>query len=339
MAERLTPEQLHERDRLYVERIINDDNFAYFFFYHKCYNLFRKIQWTIFGNDADYDELINSFYLYLKQPDKENGEEWHKLRTFDYRTSLFDWVKTVAVRFFYAPCSDKLVITDEVIDSGMLEEMVAELKAPDVRKYFWFYYVKKLTKSEINSLLGLNANQLRLLIRRAEVAFRHLVKQKYPGYYSRLFVKDDIQFVDVSKASNISSDEDVSVALNNLEIHDLVARMPNQRYREVIQSLFFKDESPDTLAERLHIRVSNVYNLKSRAIEQLRDILIYTPGEIDLDYYINRINDDRLREVAHSIFNKHMEYDDIATRLELSNKEFKRLKCAAMKELKALIFC
>lgn len=338
MAERLTPEQLIERDRSYVERIISDDNFAYFFLHEKCYNLFRKIQWTIFGNDADYDELINSFYEYLKRPDEETGELWHKLKTFDYRTSLFDWIKTVAVRFFYEPCTELLSIPDYIVDSGLLEEMISSLKSPEARKYFWYAYILKYTKPEICRRFCIENKQLRLLVRRSETELRKMVKQKYPDYYNKLFYKDAVNLVDINNASHLPSLEDSSRRSLQRDVRSIVAEMPNSRYREVIEDLFFKDLNPDEVAMMLKIRVSNVYNLKSRALEQLRDMLLYSPGEIDLLKYINRMVDDRLRFVACSIFIKKMDYDEIIKDLGITDAEFKKLKHAAMKELKELVF-
>lgn len=338
MAERLTPEQLLERDRSYVERIISDDNFAYYFLHEKCCNLFRKIQWTIFGNDADYDELINSFYEYLKRPDEETGELWHKLKTFDYRTSLFDWIKTVAVRFFYEPCTEVLSIPDDIIDSGLLEEMISELKSPEARKYFWYAYIAKYPKSEICQRFCIDNKQLRLLVRRSETALRKLVKQKYPDYYNSLFYKEEVKLVDINKASCLPSQEESSRSSLQRDVRSIVAQMPNDRYREVVEALFFRDLDPDEVASIFKTTVSNVYNLKSRALEQLRDIVLYSPGEIDISKYINRMADDRLRLVACSIFEKRMEYDDIIKQLGITDVEFKKLKHAAMKELKELVF-
>ena len=97
---KLSREELIEKEKAVVARICSDDDFAYYFFHEKCRPLFSKILWTIFGNKSDYDELVNELYLLLKKPNAE-GETWHALKTYDYRTTLFDWIKTVAVRHFY----------------------------------------------------------------------------------------------------------------------------------------------------------------------------------------------------------------------------------------------
>ena len=333
----LTAEQLFERDHQFVEKIISDDEFAYYFFHEKCYRLFCKIQWTIFGNDADYDEIINSFYEYLKRPD-DSGEYWHKLKTFDYRTSLFDWIKTVAVRFFYEPCKEKLFVPNDIVESGIFETIISELKSPEARKYFWFLYVQKFSSSELCSHLNVDKSQLRLLARRSETALRKLVKQKFSEYYDRLFYKDNVELISVDNVQDLPVVDDHSKTVLSCDLHSLVDRMPNQRYKIIIEELFFKDVTPEELALKMNIKVSNVYNLKSRAIEQLRDILLFSPGEIDVKKYINLIDDDRLKIIAHSIFDKQMEYDAIIENLGLTNEEFKKLKHTAMRKLKMLIF-
>lgn len=338
MAEHLTPEQLLERDRSFVERIISNDDFAYYFFHEKCFNLFRKIQWTIFGEDTDYDEIINSFYEYLKRPDLEKGEYWHKLKSFDYRTSLFDWIKTVAIRFFYEPCVEKLQIPDSFIDSGLFEKMISDLKSAEARKYFWFSFVLNYPKPEICRRFNLDSKQLLLLKRRSETALRQLVKKKYPDYYGQLFHKEGVIQVDFESASNLPNGDDSSQSTTKQDIRALVAQMPNPRYRTIIEGLFFRDLDPEELAIELNMRVSNVYNIKSRALEQLRDLILFSPGEIDVPKYIIRMTDDRLRQVASSIFEKRMEYDAVIKQLGITDSEFKKLKRAAIKELKLLVF-
>ena len=53
---------------------------------------------------------------------------WHALKTYDYRTSPFDWIKTVAVRHFYTPSEEFFLIPDSVVESGLAEEMFSKLQ-------------------------------------------------------------------------------------------------------------------------------------------------------------------------------------------------------------------
>ena len=79
------------REKSVIERICRDDNYAYYFFHEKCRPLLSKIMWTMFGNNADFDELVNELFLKLKSPNS-NGEMWYSLKIFDHRTSLFDFL-------------------------------------------------------------------------------------------------------------------------------------------------------------------------------------------------------------------------------------------------------
>jgi len=58
-----TWENVRKHDECVIKRICDDDKFAYYFFHEKCRPLFSKILWTIYGNNADYDELVNEMYL------------------------------------------------------------------------------------------------------------------------------------------------------------------------------------------------------------------------------------------------------------------------------------
>ena len=76
---KISRNELMAKERVVVERICNDDKFAYYFFHDKCRPLLSKILWTIFGNNSDYDELVNELYLLLRKPNAE-GDFWHALK-------------------------------------------------------------------------------------------------------------------------------------------------------------------------------------------------------------------------------------------------------------------
>lgn len=48
----------------------------------------------MFGYEVEYDEFVNELYLYLMEDDAK------KLRDFEYRSSVYQWLKLVAIRFF-----------------------------------------------------------------------------------------------------------------------------------------------------------------------------------------------------------------------------------------------
>jgi len=64
------------------------------FFFVKCKPLFYSIMNIVFDYEVEYDELVNELYLYLMEDDAI------KLRNFEYRSSVYQWLKVLAVHFF-----------------------------------------------------------------------------------------------------------------------------------------------------------------------------------------------------------------------------------------------
>lgn len=82
-------------DKEIVEGLIARDNrVTKEFFFDKCRPLFCSIMTKVFDYEVDYDELVNELYIYLMENDAI------KLRNFEYRSSVFQWLKVLAIRFF-----------------------------------------------------------------------------------------------------------------------------------------------------------------------------------------------------------------------------------------------
>ncbi|MBR4240384.1 MAG: sigma-70 family RNA polymerase sigma factor [Prevotella sp.] len=64
------------------------------FFFVNCRPLFCSIIRKLFNSDVDYDEFVNELYVYLMANDAI------KLRNFEYRSTVFQWLKVLAIRFF-----------------------------------------------------------------------------------------------------------------------------------------------------------------------------------------------------------------------------------------------
>ena len=64
------------------------------FFFERCRPLFCKIISHVFTYEVDYDEFVNELYLYLMEDDAQ------KLKGFEYRCSVYQWLKVLAIRFF-----------------------------------------------------------------------------------------------------------------------------------------------------------------------------------------------------------------------------------------------
>ena len=48
----------------------------------------------MFSYRVEFDEFVNEFYLYLMEDDA------YKLKQFQYRSSIYQWLKVVAIRYF-----------------------------------------------------------------------------------------------------------------------------------------------------------------------------------------------------------------------------------------------
>lgn len=74
--------------------IAHDNQITETFFFRKCRPLFMSIINHVFSYDVDYDEFVNELYLYLME---DNAS---RLKGFQYRCSLYLWLKVLAIRYF-----------------------------------------------------------------------------------------------------------------------------------------------------------------------------------------------------------------------------------------------
>lgn len=84
------------------DRLVTDE-----FFHVQCRPLFYSIIKSVFDNKAEYDELVDELYLYLMEDDAA------KLKSFQYRCSVFQWLKVLSIRFFLRLRNQGRVIDDE----------------------------------------------------------------------------------------------------------------------------------------------------------------------------------------------------------------------------------
>ena len=334
-TDRLTREELIEREKAVIDKICSNDDYAYNFFHEQCRPLISKILWTIYGNNGDYDELVNELYLYLEKPNKE-GEYWHNLKTFDYRTSLFDWIKTVAVRHFYTPVEETIVLPESFLDSGLAEKIFAELDRSESRKYMYFKYITKLNDNELADKLHIEVSQLSALHRRSVRLLKKTVRQKYPEHLDYMFVKEDVVELNIEEAGSAIKGEEMSSA--GIDALNYLAAMPDNLYRYVLYALFIENTEPEELAVEMNRKVSNIYNLKSRGLDQLRDVVLFSNEIQNLESFINLIDDDRKKLLLHSIFIDKRGYEEVCSMLNINESKFKKLKKDALKELKNKIF-
>lgn len=74
--------------------IARDNRVTKEFFFDKCRPLFYSIMTKVFDYEVEYDEMVNELYVYLMENDAI------KLRNFEYRSSVYQWLKVLAIRFF-----------------------------------------------------------------------------------------------------------------------------------------------------------------------------------------------------------------------------------------------
>ena len=82
-------------DQEIIQGLINRDNrVTEDFFFVQCRPLFIRIMQNVFDYDVEYDEMVNELYVYLMEDDAL------KLRNFQYRSTVYQWLKILATRFF-----------------------------------------------------------------------------------------------------------------------------------------------------------------------------------------------------------------------------------------------
>jgi len=78
-----------------IQGLIDRDNqITEDFFFVKCRPLFYSLMRLVFDYEVEYDEMVNELYVYLMEDDAS------KLRNFQYRCSVYQWLKILAIRFF-----------------------------------------------------------------------------------------------------------------------------------------------------------------------------------------------------------------------------------------------
>lgn len=330
MSKTTTWDEVVARDRAIIERVCSDEEFAYYFIYVACEPLLKRILWTVFNNDAEYDELANELYLHLKRPNKD-GEYWHNLRTFDYRTSLFDWVKTVAIRLFVRRKNEQLNIPSEIVENGVISELSIKLDKAFDRKLLKLYIIDSRSQDEVCESLKIESKSFNYYLTALIRKVRNLVKVYHPEYY-------DLFDSHVQSSSIEESNDTVNSLDAKIDIKSFINSMPNDRYRLVIQRLYLDDITPYELSKELNTPITNIYNIKLRALDQLRDVVILSREFPNIRKFIFLMSCDRLKDIATSLLLKGEPYEEIAAKYNLSNNEFRQTKKQILSELRKLIY-
>lgn len=82
-------------DKEIIDGLIERDNrVTEQFLYVRCRPLLTAIMKAVFNYPVEYDEMVSELYGFLMENDAA------KLRKFEFRSSVFQWLKVVATRFF-----------------------------------------------------------------------------------------------------------------------------------------------------------------------------------------------------------------------------------------------
>ena len=112
-------------DQQIIEALIaRDGTVTEKFFFVNCRPLFTSIIRNVFSYEVDYDEFVNEFYLYLIEDDAR------RLRQFQYRSSIYQWIKVIAIRYFVAKRDSMIDMEakETLIDNAAQGETVDEEK-------------------------------------------------------------------------------------------------------------------------------------------------------------------------------------------------------------------
>ena len=119
-------------DRDLVGAIIrNDEDAAFCLFHHKLIKLFEYLSDTYSKLRYSAGDIASELYIYLSK------DNWSKLRSFEFRSSLFGWIKTVANRYLLnkientSPCIKDVIFFSCLIEQGEEGEYDPAENIPD----------------------------------------------------------------------------------------------------------------------------------------------------------------------------------------------------------------
>ena len=61
--------------------------------------------------------------------------------------------------------------------------------------------------------------------------------------------------------------------ISKMDVWNAIRKMNNERYRQVLVDLELKDLDPKVLAREMNVTVENLYNIRHRAVKQLRAVI------------------------------------------------------------------
>ena len=103
-------------DQEIIQGLIDrDERITREFFFRRCQPLFFALIARFYPSGADYDELVSELYLHLME------DNARRLRKYEGRASIYQWLKRVAGNYFLDKVSRKQLVDDEP-DNRLLEK-------------------------------------------------------------------------------------------------------------------------------------------------------------------------------------------------------------------------
>ena len=102
------------------------------------------------------------------------------------------------------------------------------------------------------------------------VALRHLIAKM-----DKVVIDSESQEPLYERESEQSVDESAEQSTARADLERLLELMPNQRYATVIRKLTLEGDESEELAREMEVRLSNLYNIKKRAMAQLAEVALF----------------------------------------------------------------
>ena len=182
-------------DQQIIEALIaRDERVTQQFFFRSCRPLFVSIIRYVFSYEVDYDEFVNEFYLYLMENDA------YRLRQFQGRSTIYQWLKVVAIRFFIAKRSRMI---EDVSKEALLQEQGGRRVADEglgcdtrmdlgrllgrLTNARYLYVIRRLVMQdaepeEVAKELGVTVPNLYNIKKRAIAALTKIALKEFPEY-------------------------------------------------------------------------------------------------------------------------------------------------------------
>ena len=188
---------MHLTQIIITKLIEKDEKVTRHFFFEKCRPLFVSIINDVFSYPVDYDEFVNELYLHIMEDDAA------RLRQFEGRSSIYQWLKVVAIRFFIAKRkrmiedSSKEPLLQQQHNSGrasVAPNQNAGMARMDVQKLLlrlnnsrYLYVIRRLVMQdaepkEVAKELGVTVPNLYNIKKRAIAALTQIALKEFPEY-------------------------------------------------------------------------------------------------------------------------------------------------------------